>query len=832
MRQLAFFLCALSVSAGAMAQPWAEKDDYRNFEINVSTEADAMTTQAAETFASYWEKCIGAQGEQEKPGDAYRVWIGQEHLPESLAEGLALDTLAEDGVVIATVTERDLVIAGGSSRGTLNAVYEFFEKYMGVRWLALDYTYIPESPPAELNRINYRYEPVFEYRYSTYLWMEGEEFQRYKQAHKWHEGPGFACHTFYRYVPPAQYFDEHPEYFSLIDGKRVAPKESSYEYARKHPEERGQLCMTNEDVIAIITERIREEARANPDNKYHHVSQMDWLSYCECGQCAAIDKREGSHMGSVLYALNRIADTIGKEFPGHGIETLAYQYTRKPPKHMKPRDNVAIKLCSIECDFSRPLNDPKSEENRMFADDIKKWSKIAKRLHVWNYNVNYRNFQGPYPNFHVLQPNEAFFAEHNVKGLFEQAAYDRAAEFAYLRAYVLSKLMWNPYQDTDAIIREFTDLYYEEAAPYIRQYLDLVEEQFSEKGHFLAFSDDSRWIDYEFVEQARVLFDKARNAGISEEVRKRVDQTGLTVEYCALICPPKVEISENTFTISRPPSLELDEYAALLKSYGAKVVVDLSPFEELFNQVGHRTPTRHRRSSLEKLENDRYEVWVTPAIDGTIMRWHDKKLGAELLRGYQDFGRYAGTWQEWVNTPGTPEHPAAEVYEVVDRTPTSLTVRAAQTDGLVLERTLSLDGGQVDYVLHMRNPTNVDIVPSAKVHPEFYAQGEHKPEIWIERPAGWELLNPDIPEEVRAAGRIIDPQGATRWAIRIPGARLTLLNEFDPDGIRNLLYFWSVQWQAQHVNLELLPSQEPIPPGGERVIRASYLATKKKPKKL
>src|SRR5260370_40710509 len=44
-------------------------------------------------------------------------------------------------------------------------------------------------------------------------------------------------HSFLQLIPPQKYFKDHPEYFSLIDGKRR--------------EERSQLCLTNPDVLRL-----------------------------------------------------------------------------------------------------------------------------------------------------------------------------------------------------------------------------------------------------------------------------------------------------------------------------------------------------------------------------------------------------------------------------------------------------------------------------------------------------------------------------------------------------------------------------------------------------
>ena len=136
---------------------------------------------------------------------------------------------------------------------------------------------------------------------------------------------------------------------------------------------------------------------------------------------------------------------IKDEFPGVYVDTLAYRYTRKAPKRLKPRDNVIVRLCSIECCFAHPLT-ADCEANKEFASDIKAWSGICKNLFIWDYTTDFLYYVNPFPNLRVLQKNVRFFIDHNVIGMFEQGnGQSYSAEFGELRAYLISKLLWDPY---------------------------------------------------------------------------------------------------------------------------------------------------------------------------------------------------------------------------------------------------------------------------------------------------------------------------------------------------------------------------------------------------
>ncbi|MEI6580333.1 MAG: DUF4838 domain-containing protein, partial [Eubacteriales bacterium] len=157
--------------------------------------------------------------------------------------------------------------------------------------------------------------------------------------------------------------------------------------------------------------------------------------------------------------------------------TFAYQYTRKPPLHVVPRANVIVRLCSIECCFTHPLNNPDCADNADFSNDLLNWKKICNRLYIWDYTTNYGNFLGPFNNFGVIQPNIKFFAGNNVKGIYEEGNYIASqsnAEFAELRAYMLAKLLWNPNLDYDKTMNDFLRAYYGKGWQYVREYINMT----------------------------------------------------------------------------------------------------------------------------------------------------------------------------------------------------------------------------------------------------------------------------------------------------------------------------------------------------------------------
>ncbi|MBC8184513.1 DUF4838 domain-containing protein [candidate division KSB1 bacterium] len=419
----------------------------------------------------------------------------------------------------------NILIYGGAQRGTMYGVMTFLENELGVRWYtsrvtvapkkenyAFDYLYNTEAPSIRVRNDFYyeAFEPIWAAR------------NKINGAMNYRVQPGgvesyWSVHTFYRFMPPDKFYNDHPEYYSLIDGQRVA--------------DHTQLCLTNPDVLQIVTERLKQTMREHPEYLIYSVSQNDWRNPCQCKKCQAIAQKEESEAGPLIWFVNKVAENVENEFPNKFIGTLAYQYTRKPNKTIFPRHNVVIRLCSIECCFAHDFFS--CPENNSFVDDLLGWAAISPHLYIWDYVVNFSHYIMPYPNFRVLQNNIRAFRDNKAIGIMEQAAYQsRGGEFAELRAYVLSKLLWNPECDVEEVINDFMYGYYGRAGQFVRQYFDLLHNRLTPETHIhLGLTPQDKLFSDEFVQQAESIFDKAEAVADNEEIRQRVEMARLPIMY-------------------------------------------------------------------------------------------------------------------------------------------------------------------------------------------------------------------------------------------------------------------------------------------------------------
>jgi hypothetical protein len=422
----------------------------------------------------------------------------------------------------------DIFIYGGKMRGTMYGVMSFLENEFGCRWYTPEVSVIPKRNEFIFNCFDHFEKPGVRVRNDFYyeafdpVWAARNKMNGTLGFAESRKQPGgtenyWAVHTFYPLMPPEEFFGKHPEYYSLIDGKRT--------------HDHAQLCLSNPDVLKIITERIEKRMRENPEYLIYSVSQNDWYNPCQCEKCQAIVKREGSESGLIIWFVNQVAEAVEKEFPDKFIGTLAYQYTRKPPKSIRPRNNVVVRLCSIECCFSHDFKS--CPENRAFLDDLQKWSAIAPHLYIWDYVVNFSHYVMPYPNFRVLQPNIQTLRENHAIGIMEQAAYQsRGGEFAELRSYLISRLLWNPDTDVNKVIDDFMYGYYGRAGQLVKQYFDLLQNRVTPDTHIhLGLSPDDKLFSDEFVNEACRIFDQARKVADNDEILKRVEMASLPILY-------------------------------------------------------------------------------------------------------------------------------------------------------------------------------------------------------------------------------------------------------------------------------------------------------------
>ena len=513
----------------------------QGWDIVLAEDAIPSEKYAAEEFQEFFKQASGVKlpiVDKINRLDRH-IFVGPSMAMRSSNVGFSTDKFGEEDLRI-IIRAANIAIAGGRPRGTLYGVYTFLEDYLGVRFLTVDHTHVPPLGDWRvLGPIDRFYHPPIGFRWSAYGEMDNYTFVKIKSRT---EVPRFAArlrcnsvtkearlggvsrailinHSFYGQVPLEKYGTDHPEYYA--DGQPF--------------EKRGQICPSNPEVLKIVIASLREHLKNKPDAEVVPVAQNDGTDYCTCQKCSAINKREGAPMGALLTFVNAVADDIAKTHPNVRIGTLAYNYSRQPPRNIKPRPNVQIQLCSPFINVLRPINDPNDKTNAEFYRELKKWSEISNHMSFWVYDASFPTYSLPVPNIRALEPNTRLFAASKARGIFVQGAHNAlGAEFADLRTYMISHLLWNPNLSGRQLMDEFLSLHYGKAAPPIRRYINFLHDNAEAKG--LSRSCMGTGEDYKIPEPViragLDAFDRAINLADNDLVRERVEKAS-TVAYCA-----------------------------------------------------------------------------------------------------------------------------------------------------------------------------------------------------------------------------------------------------------------------------------------------------------
>ena len=490
--------------------------------------------------------------------------------------------------MIKALDNDDLVFISKSDRGILYSVYYFLEKVIKLNYLDSK-TYIYN----EINKVDFdgelRHDLPFEYRECYFTDSFKESFASHNLlnsnlaklgTHVGGKTKWFNCHhSFSDLINPDEYFDTHPEYFSMIDGKRV----------NIHTE----LCLSNPDVFELCLKRVKEWIKSNPDCKVFSVAQDEWMGHwirmaCECPHCKAFDDEHGAQSASIINFVNKIAEALEDEYPDVLIHTFAYQYSRKPPKGLIVHKNVIVRLTNIECSWNESIEEgaerDKNGRNAAFLDDLIGWSKLTNRLYIWDYAVNFRNYLLPFPCIRSMAKNISLYKRIGVKGLLMQGNFS-AGGHGYLdelKSFISAKLMTDDY-DLDELIKTFCDGYYGKASNKVIEYINLFEDSIKDKVLWLYDDADSALFSDEVVSKGRSIINEALELAKDEKenIKEHMNILALSQDYLEIVRSPLDSEGRNN---------RIDEFNFEVRKYG---------ITELFERT-------NLDFSIEVMRNSRY----------------------------------------------------------------------------------------------------------------------------------------------------------------------------------------------------------------------------------
>ncbi len=515
------------------------------FIVTEDTPDETILTAVSE-LQTYVEKISGASLKAVKESQYSltdnAIIIGNTIFDDDIKD-INTKTIKQDGFVLYS-DGAHLFIYAENSRGALYGVYTFLEEYLGVRWFTPELEVVPETADiiidAAIRRI---VEPSFSIRRNDCIGTNDAHRARTKMnVSFWNEATEYGGALNYVLwdvtldkLVPDELITEHPDYFATTaEGTKT----------------RDHVCLSNPDVLNVAIQNARKAIlECERDANYIHIGQKDNTNYCRCERCEALYEKYGSVSAPTILFTNAFADALDDEFPDFMFTFYAYNETDRPPTDMSLRcnKNVAPVLCGLhKACRSHPLTECGAQDGNetfynLFGDneptiseDFKNWVKIADTTYIYDYTINFINTAQFFSNFEYMQSTMKYMHDIGITGYIYNCGDTHIAAFNELRNYLLCKIQWDVNCDVEYHMMDFLKAYYgEEAAPYIKQIIDIQTAQTKASAH--AFDFDWHYQAGFYPMNVAValdgLWDKALNANITEEQLFNVETANLSWEY-------------------------------------------------------------------------------------------------------------------------------------------------------------------------------------------------------------------------------------------------------------------------------------------------------------
>ena len=527
------------------------------FVIALAGDAIPAEKTAATELQQYVHQISGAvlpiKSEADVDANRPQILVGSGARVKVLLPDIHWDQLSSDTIVLKTVGNK-LILAGGRPRGSLYAVLIFLEQQLGVRWWTPKESTVPRSSTINVPELNTVYTPQIKTRevfsssmwypdFATYLKNNGDN-QRQNAAWGGHNITIGSPHTFFEFLPPSQYFARHPDWY----GNPADDDKPFTAAGTKLPGQYdSQLNIMNPEVRAAMISAIKAKLAANPDAKVVRVSQNDNQHWCNTPEQNSLAAAQGSAAGPLIDFVNAVADGIKKDYPDVTVETLAYKTSLIAPATLKPHENVRVRIC-LQGDATHPIQSTFNAESQSIVNG---WHKLNANLAIWEYTAAHGLYIYPFPTWRTMGANIKYFADNNVSSAFLQSDYysKGAGDFCALRDWVMSQLMWNPSLKEDDLVSEFLWGYYgPAAAPYLKRYIDLVQDSFlathqSISGVVMnpALPPANSYLTYDFFTKAFSLFGQAQAAVSNDPVLSlRLRRARLALAYAWVLRYPEL----------------------------------------------------------------------------------------------------------------------------------------------------------------------------------------------------------------------------------------------------------------------------------------------------
>ena len=657
--------------------------------------------------------------------------------------------------------------AGKALNGTADSVYEFLERFAGVRWLWPGEvgTVADPSAPVELKDEKWVYVTPFRRRLSNSFIVgrgrfpgEGADLgawtrHRHIGSSLVSRGSGFQ-HAFGSLMPRQKYGKEHPEYYALVAPERWIGEPKPTKPTRlSDPLMPGpwQLCTSNPDVRRIVADRLI----AAKTDVIQSISPNDGYGFCECPACRAQDP-EGQGIGNGVYDLtdrmydflSNVAWRVYAASPSSKVGLFSYSfYDEVPKKKFVLPPNVYLSCCYLVYNMN-------AKQESALAEKLTGLAGLGAQIVGREYWGTHYTMRYPLSHSRKIDRNLKLLHRIGAAGIYGEPGNNFAARASDL--YLLALLAWDPTVNREAALHDFCDKAFGPKAGKVMYNLfesieDCVERKIEvyDQNHGKAFShyansyaEFNRYMTTIFDESFAKMCDretkKAAKLADTPERRARVAYIAAGLNFAKIVTEALQSFADlaaagNNMPLTQPSDKEIVMEKGNLFNV-IKRAIDAEAARRRYSDVYHGSNalTSDRRSEALSLR-----PWGTMAARARLLLRADRYN--YLVNGAFEYSGYS-----WAITgDGTATFTTARNHDADD----NWMVQCHHKQGISLELTVA-PGGE----MKVRNLRKVSPAAPAEVRIKLFAryEGDAAPLITAKF-GGREMTGVDVSRDVPEA---------------------------------------------------------------------------------
>lgn len=377
-------------------------------------------------------------------------------------------TLGTQGYEIKTKGQNLFIIGG--PQGTLYGVYELlnltlnFEQYTKTVY-TLNYVSDLELPDVDMIDV-----PDIEHRvaFSGVQFNDETSRQRMRTQHSGEVimNKGNAHNMLQYIVPFDMYYSSNPTWFSFKTDSSDTYKTTQLCYTA------GSYGSSNYNAMkAVAVANIKQIILENPQADMMSLTQMDVENmWCNCSGCQAVISQYGEESATQILFINDVVSEIeawlNNEQGGREVRFMMFAYyeTQEAPTkgNLKLHEDVSVWVAPIKDNYMTGINASGNSLGAMLSD----WKDNASHVAIWAYGVYFSEYLVPYNTFDYIDQLIDAGVDSSANYMWIQGNWNTTQNtgFDSLKAYLISKLMWDSTLDVNTLTDNYFNAVYGAAA--------------------------------------------------------------------------------------------------------------------------------------------------------------------------------------------------------------------------------------------------------------------------------------------------------------------------------------------------------------------------------